>query len=169
MGIVLNFEDCKLRPITKKDYGLINQILGNEELQSVLLSKSYGKRDTAKSWHQRRGRNGFVWAISDNKDSFFGYIQITVNKGTQTRAFLGICLLEPFRGLGLGAFAIKEVEKKMQRRGFETLVLKVRNDNPALKLYERLGFELVEKEEFLLSPEQEAIEVSTFSKELKSL
>ncbi len=63
--------------------------------------------------------------------------------GEGVAALGNITTLPARRGAGLGARVTAAVCARLQREGVETVVLNVREDNaPAIRLYERLGFEL---------------------------
>lgn len=63
--------------------------------------------------------------------------------GEGVAALGNITTLPARRGAGLGARVTAAVCARLQREGLETVVLNVREDNaPAIRLYERLGFEL---------------------------
>lgn len=52
-----------------------------------------------------------------------------------------------FRGEGIGSLLMETAEEDLHRRGFERVCLNVGRDNPdALRLYERLGFDIVAPE-----------------------
>ena len=54
-----------------------------------------------------------------------------------------LAVLEQLRGKGVGQQLLKEAEKEALRRGCTRLRLEVRQENlPAIRLYERLGFQL---------------------------
>jgi ribosomal protein S18 acetylase RimI-like enzyme len=55
-----------------------------------------------------------------------------------------IALLPAFRNQGLGGSLITAVQKMASEEGLLTVSIHVECSNPALRLYERLGFRLVE-------------------------
>jgi len=61
-----------------------------------------------------------------------------------------IQLLARFHGQGVGTAAIAELIAMAERRGARTLRLKVFADNPAQRLYQRLGFSVLGREGSLL-------------------
>lgn len=47
---------------------------------------------------------------------------------------------EKYRGMGIGTLLLKEIMRLAKKRGVEILHLEVYDKNPAVRLYERLGF-----------------------------
>lgn len=58
---------------------------------------------------------------------------------------IDISLLPQFRGQGVGAHILTQVLQKA-KRGNKSVHLQVRKDNPALRLYQRLGFQAKDEE-----------------------
>lgn len=55
-------------------------------------------------------------------------------------------IAEPCRGRGLGTAVLRRVQATARKRGFAQLRLRVYDENPARRLYERLGFEVERRE-----------------------
>jgi ribosomal protein S18 acetylase RimI-like enzyme len=60
---------------------------------------------------------------------------------------LGIAVCPEHRGNGIGEWLIKAILEENIRRSYPAVSLSVRTDNPAIRLYERLGFAMVEDSE----------------------
>jgi ribosomal protein S18 acetylase RimI-like enzyme len=59
-----------------------------------------------------------------------------------------LATVESLRGLGIGTRLIAEAERRIRRRGLQTAMVGVEDDNPrARNLYERLGYEVCSLEE----------------------
>lgn len=56
---------------------------------------------------------------------------------------MDICLLPKFRGQGVGGQLLGEILEEGQRQG-KTVTIHVEQYNPARRLYDRLGFEIIE-------------------------
>ena len=54
-----------------------------------------------------------------------------------------ISLLKPFRGHGIGTAMMLRMLDDLRAAGYERASLSVQKENPALRLYERLGFSIV--------------------------
>lgn len=69
--------------------------------------------------------------------------RVLMDRSGEVWVLVDIILFAPYRGQGLGALVIGEVIEAAKDAG-RTLDLHVEPHNPALRLYERLGFEAVE-------------------------
>jgi ribosomal protein S18 acetylase RimI-like enzyme len=82
---------------------------------------------------------GAIWARQFSKEEQgYGFIDASTPE-------LGMAIREPFRGQGLGTRMIAEILERLGRNGVEQVSLSVDKRNPALRLYERCGFEIVEE------------------------
>ena len=54
-----------------------------------------------------------------------------------------ISLHEPYRGNGIGAALMTAMLEELTKRGFGRASLSVQKENPAVRLYQRLGFEII--------------------------
>jgi len=50
------------------------------------------------------------------------------------------------QGQGIGTRILKIIEKYVLKKGYLQIKLRVFTDNPALKLYERIGYKIIEKD-----------------------
>ena len=76
---------------------------------------------------------GACWVRTTNE---YGHID------EQTPSF-SIALYEPYRGNGIGTALMRTMLDELQGRGFRQVSLSVQKENPAVRFYERLGFESV--------------------------
>lgn len=85
---------------------------------------------------------GAVWArIMDD----YGHID------NDTPSF-AISLYEPYRSMGIGTTMMHKMLDRLKQQGYKQASLAVQKDNYALKLYEKVGFEIVGEnaEEFIM-------------------
>ena len=59
------------------------------------------------------------------------------------RATFGISVDEAFWGQGIGSAMMRQMLDELRRAGYARASLSVQKENPALRLYERLGFEII--------------------------
>lgn len=69
---------------------------------------------------------------------------VILTRRNSTRARLYSLITDPaFRGRGVARALMEQVEADLMQRGFDCLALEVRADNdPAIGLYQRLGFQM---------------------------
>lgn len=80
------------------------------------------------------GAAGAVWIRQwTDAEHSYGYIDAATPE-------LGIGVDPRFRGMGIGAALLAALFEQAERRGIPTISLSVEEDNPALRLYERVGF-----------------------------
>ena len=96
-------------------------------------------------------RNSFTEALADESNFLFvcvvdgcvvGYVDTwcVLDEATITN----IAVREDFRGRGIGAMLLKEALDEAGRRDISAVTLEVRKSNaPAIRLYEKFGFESV--------------------------
>jgi ribosomal protein S18 acetylase RimI-like enzyme len=60
---------------------------------------------------------------------------------------LAVAVAEPARGSGLGTRLMEELAVTARAAGFERLSLSVDHGNPAIRLYERLGYKEISRDE----------------------
>jgi ribosomal protein S18 acetylase RimI-like enzyme len=76
--------------------------------------------------------------------------RIYVDRAAHELRLIDISLLPRFRGAGIGARLLRDLIAEAHARGVP-VGLHVQRDNPALRLYERLGFELLADDGVYLS------------------
>ncbi|MGL4696376.1 GNAT family N-acetyltransferase [Enterococcus larvae] len=84
---------------------------------------------------------GAVWTrILSGNQSGFG------NLDDQTPEF-AISVLKEFRGMGIGKALMSTMLEELNIRGYSRASLAVQKDNYALKMYQNLGFEIIDSNE----------------------
>lgn len=80
---------------------------------------------------------GAVWCrLSNGEDRGFGYLDDETPE-------MGIALLPEFRGKGVGTALMKRL-LEVASQNYPAICLSVSPNNPAIRLYERFGFETVD-------------------------
>ena len=88
---------------------------------------------------------GAVWTrIFPSIDQGFAKMEATPE--------LAISLYKPYRKKGIGKALMEQMLKLLVSESYEKVALSVQKENPAIRLYERLGFEIVKEldEEYLM-------------------
>ncbi len=68
---------------------------------------------------------------------------------------LAISLYKPYRGLGIGTALMETMLSLLKWKGYESVSLSVQQANAAIRMYQRLGFQIVDEneEEYLMVKE----------------
>lgn len=145
--------EYQIRKIQEEEYGLLKEflylaiyvpegtqppprsILLQPELQVYLKDFGREKDDHGViAWIQDKAV-GAAWARVMND---YGHID------NQTPS-LALAVSAPFRGQGIGTALLKRLLDDLRKTGYDSVSLSVQRANPALRLYQCLGFEEVFK------------------------
>ena len=85
---------------------------------------------------------GTVW-VRDMKD--YGHIEDGVPS-------FAISLYKPYRNYGIGTELMKTMLSELKKRGYEKASLAVQKENYAVRMYKKVGFEVIDEndEEFIM-------------------
>lgn len=111
-------------------------------LAAMLFEAANWRGDTGLIAIDDRGNSiGAAWFRLIQKDEpGFGFI----NENTPE---ISVAVVEEYRARGVGTALMSALISEAQQQGFRTLSLSVETDNPALELYERVGFQTVRNED----------------------
>lgn len=126
-------EPATLRPATPADRAFAEQ-LSHDNMAAYRASRNI-------VWDPARFEAS--WASFDNRVIESGGVPVGVLRLHELPEALEIRdlqLLPAHRGRGLGAWAVRQAFRRAAERGKPELRLRVFPDNPARRLYERLGF-----------------------------
>lgn len=149
-----------IREIKKQEYDCLNDflyeaifipegmeapdrsIIKKPELQVYVSNFGDEKDDVCLVAEADKGIIGAVWA-RDMKD--YGHIEDGIPS-------LAISLYKEFRGYGIGTELMKRMLTELRFRGYKKASLAVQKANYAVKMYKKLGFEIVgeNEEEFIM-------------------
>ncbi|MHB1867740.1 MAG: GNAT family N-acetyltransferase [Nitrososphaerales archaeon] len=117
---------------------------------AYLANLSYDDRE--RRWQSRLGneRNFVFVAEDENTKQILGFVS-----GGEVRSkdpeYLGeleaIYLLEGYRGKGLGQKLVRNLAKKLQEEGYNSMLVWVLAQNPYRRFYEKLGGKYVRSEQ----------------------
>lgn len=89
-------------------------------------------------------QKGSYYLIATENDELTGWVLIGGSKDSFTGEKIGfiyeLFVLEEYRGKGIGKQLIQTGIKHLQQEGYSEIRLSVFDGNPAIKLYESLGF-----------------------------
>ena len=115
----------------------------NEEGRIIAICTFYNKY---LRWNPDILRSAFIMANVKIPESFYSasqYFLKTYNYSHLPVSACNVCVHEDYRGQGVGSFIIKELLNEVGNVDIQLTVLK---DNiPAIKLYEKFGFKIIEE------------------------
>jgi len=147
--------DYKIRKISKEEYGLLDiflyeaifvpegmsappkSIINQPELQIYVTDFGKKNDDIGLAAEVDKKVVGAVWVrIMDD----YGHID------NDTPSF-AISLYKDYRGFGIGTALMKEMLHILKARGYKQASLAVQKANYAVKMYKKVGFEVVDENE----------------------
>ena len=158
---MVNKMEIMIRNIKKEEYPLLKDylydaifipegvqppdksILNNEDLQVYIKDFGTKKDDICFLAEMNHDIVGAVWIRIMND---YGHID------DQTPS-LAISVKKAHRGLGIGTRLMETMLKAAIAHGYQRVSLSVQKANPALRLYQRLGFQIIKEkeEEYLMA------------------
>ena len=117
-------------------------IINNEELQVYIKDFGTKKDDICFLAEAEHEVVGAVWMRIMND---YGHID-------DETPSLAISVKKAYRGLGIGTKLMETILKVASEQGYQRVSLSVQKANPALRLYQRLGFQIIKEneEEYLM-------------------
>lgn len=155
--------DDMIRKMKKTEYPLLNDflyeaihipqdaeapprsIINIPELQVYVEQFGRGRADYALAAEMDSKIVGAVWVRIMND---YGHID-------EKTPSLAISLYKPYRGLGIGTALMEAMLSLLKGKGYESVSLSVQQANAAVRMYQRLGFQIVDEneEEYLMVKE----------------
>lgn len=153
-------ENLKIRKMRKEEYYLLEdflyeaifipagaekpskEIIKNEELQVYIKNFGFCKDDNCVVAEYNDKIVGACWTRIMND---YGHID------NETPSF-AISLYEEYRGKGIGTELIKSMLMLLKNKGYKRASLSVQKNNYAVKMYEKVGFKVVNEndEEYIM-------------------
>lgn len=97
--------------------------------------------DAVSLWHQYIARGSSITALYKKTPVGAANLYIHDVEKLKHQSLFVILVDEKYRGQGIGTLLLKELKKLgKQKFGLEILHLEVYENNPAIRMYERLGF-----------------------------
>jgi GNAT superfamily N-acetyltransferase len=141
-------EPLSLRPISAADTAFLTQVYGSaraEELAQVEWQPGQQQafiemQFAAQHAHYQQHYRDAMFAIIEHSGEAAGRLYLA--RWASEYRIVDIALLPPFRGRGLGTAILNAIIAEAAGQGLPVSI-HVERFNPALRLYERLGFEFV--------------------------
>ncbi len=120
---------------------LVEWLLQPNILQWFPLTDLREIEDAARIWMSYSKQNGVLTALWNGEPCGIATLYLHPFRKMAHQALFAIIVDEEFRGKGVGKRLLLELEKlAVDRFSLELLHLEVYDGNPAIRLYERLGF-----------------------------
>lgn len=142
-------DDVTLRPATQDDEALLRAVYASTRANELALTNwSAEQKDEfcrmqfdAQDRHYRLHYPGAEFLIIDRDGAPSG--RLYVERGPRGIRILDIALLPEHCGAGIGTRLLGELQAEAAATG-KTVTIHVEKFNPALRLYQRLGFRQIE-------------------------
>jgi [ribosomal protein S18]-alanine N-acetyltransferase len=143
----VNFRRAGADDVDEIRWGLFEALAWNPE-RELPPSEVTLEHPEAARYHRDWGRRGDIGVIATADDELVGvaYCRLftTEDHGhgyvDDKTPELAVAVHEGWRGTGLGTCLMKELAEAAREQGFSRLSLSVDTENPARRLYERLGY-----------------------------
>jgi ribosomal protein S18 acetylase RimI-like enzyme len=148
----------KIRSLTSADQSLLWEMLylslfvpeGNEPFERSILKQpdiskyvdGWGRADDFGfvAVDEMNQPLGAIWLrLLSRNEKGYGYVDDFTPE-------LGMAVFPEYRGLGIGTSLLKHLIESVEMR-YEQISLSVGRENPALRLYQRFGFEVIAEDE----------------------
>jgi ribosomal protein S18 acetylase RimI-like enzyme len=139
----------ELRPITREDDSFLAGLYASTRAEELAVT-GWSDEETAifcrqqfdaQTVHYRENYPGALLQVIEREDVSIG--RLYVARWEREIRIMDIALLPEHRRAGIGSQLLRELQDEARSAG-KTLTIHVERFNPALRLYERLGFRQVE-------------------------
>jgi len=139
----------RLRPITPEDDSFLAGLYASTRAEELAVT-GWSDEDKgvfcrrqfdAQTAHYRENYPGASLQVIERAGEPLG--RLYVARWEREIRIMDIALLPGHRGAGIGSQFLRELQKEARSAG-KSLTIHVERFNPALRLYERLGFQMVE-------------------------
>lgn len=138
MQIKVGDIDIKIRKANCQDYDYCYKLFKRNMYH--LIDKHWG-------WKKGKFRSNFIPSevkILEHNNKRFGFYQTSINNGDYY--IREIQISNRFKGKGIGSNLLKIIHNEAKKKDYNIISLRVFKDNPAKRLYERLGYNIIKDE-----------------------
>jgi len=139
-------KEIDIQPITEKDFESFHSCLDAVSRERKFLGFVQAPSlDNTRGWLKAGMERGEIRLVALHASQVVGWcdIEISQNEGFTHAGRLGMGLLKPYRGQGIGSRLLKESLSVAKERGLERVSLDVFASNePAVRLYEKFNFQV---------------------------
>jgi ribosomal protein S18 acetylase RimI-like enzyme len=145
----------RLRPITPEDDSFLRRLFASTRAEELAITGWNDEQKAAfcrmqfdaQSAHYRKHYADASFDVIERDGEAAG--RLLVWRSEKEILIVDIALLPEHRGAGIGTRFLRELQEEARSAG-KPLTIHVERYNPALRLYERLGFKTVEEQEVYL-------------------
>jgi len=140
---MVEIDKLKIRFTEKSDAKYLLKWLSDPEiLKWFPMCNKFEIEDSVRVWMSYMANKAVLTAVYDGKVCGNALLYLNFLKKISHTALFAIIVDKEYRGKGIGFSLLKELFKLAKERfKLESLHLEVYKGNPAIKLYERLGFQ----------------------------
>ncbi|MEA3210571.1 MAG: hypothetical protein QOE70_3628 [Chthoniobacter sp.] len=150
-----------LRPVRAEDESFLEQVYASTRAEELAVTdwseeqktQFLRQQFTAQDAHYRAHYPSAEFSVIEREGLPIG--RLYVDRWTKEIRIMDIALLPEHRGAGIGTTLLRELQEEARAAG-KSLSIHVEKFNPALRLYERLGFRPIEDKEVYLLMEWRA-------------
>lgn len=148
--------NCLIRPLKTEEIPLLDAFMYEAIFQkegAPLLPREIIHRPELKIYFEHFGRNDDHCFVAETGGSVVGAVWVRILSGEikgygnvddQTPEF-AISILKPYRNAGIGTQLMQAMITHLKQLGYEKASLSVEKENYAYRMYEKLGFRIIEE------------------------
>lgn len=149
MGFQLNIRTISLRPITEDDMDSLYDIYCSTKKLELDLMAGCSEPEKENFLKQQFSAQHYYY-LSNYNPAYFGILEsnstvigrLYIHEIAEELCIVDITLLPPFRNKGIGSQVLENILQYATNEG-KKVILHVENTNPAIYLYRKLGFQVL--------------------------
>ncbi|MCL2293829.1 MAG: GNAT family N-acetyltransferase [Spirochaetes bacterium] len=156
-------KDWRIREIANSEVHLLEDFVYEAIFQrdeKNLIPRDVLKQPEIKIYYEDFGKPDDICFVTEIEGKIIGIVWTRILSG-KVRGFgnidshtpeFGISLYKEYRGKGIGTALMKYALSALKKRGYKRTSLSVQKDNPAVKMYQNVGFSISKEteEEYLM-------------------
>ncbi len=143
-----------IREMRNDEYQLLDEFLYEAIFQrdeNNILPREVTKEPSLKVYTENWGKKHDYCLFAESCGSVIGAVWVRIINGfghiDDTIPEFAISLYKEYRGLGIGTELMRNMLQLLKNNGYKKTSLAVQKDNYALKLYEKVGFRIIDENE----------------------
>jgi len=143
-----------IREMRADEYHLLDEFLYEAIYQrgeDDLLPREIIKEPSLKVYIENWGKKHDYCLLAESDGSVVGAVWVRIIDGfghiDNTVPEFAISLYKEYRGFGIGTELMSHMLRLLKRKGYKKTSLAVQKDNYAIKLYQKVGFSIIDENE----------------------